>query len=139
MKLQVLRLLTVIYFGAVLSAIPLSTAYAKPMSDDSGAAGGVTIFLCCGALVVLNIALLAWVAKDASSRGTSAGAWLLIVFLFGLLGLLAYLVARPQGRLEACPNCSRQRPITALVCPHCGYRGGGIPGAGTPSAGTPAS
>jgi|SRR3972149_6612619 len=110
------------------TTIPLGAVYAKPLNDNNGGLlGGSTLFICCALVLILNIALLAWVAKDANSRGTSAGAWLLIVLLFGLLGLLAYLVARPQGRLIACPNCSRQRPITSLVCPHCGYREGSIP------------
>jgi len=72
---------------------------------------------------VINLLLLLWVARDAQKRGTTAGAWLLIVLLLGLPGLLIYLVARPQGRLEPCSNCGAQRPITAQVCPHCGSRG----------------
>ncbi len=73
-------------------------------------------------VVVINVAILAWVVSDANKRGTTAGAWLLIVLIFGILGLIAYLVARPQGKLVACPHCQAQRPITAVVCPHCGEK-----------------
>jgi uncharacterized protein YhhL (DUF1145 family) len=89
-------------------------------SEDTG--GTVAI---CGILVVLlaiNIALLVWVVKDAQNRGTSAGAWLVIVLLFGVLGLLAYLIARPKGKLVSCPECGKQKPITDAICPHCGKR-----------------
>lgn len=110
---------------SLLFLISILAAHAKPLNDDNGGPlGGATVLICCAAFLILNVALLAWVAKDAGSRGASAGAWLVIVLLFGILGLLAYLVARPQGRLIACPNCSRQRPITSIICPHCGYQAG---------------
>jgi hypothetical protein len=79
----------------------------------------------CGFLILvlaLNIYLLYWVYKDAEKRGASAGAWLLVVFFFGLLGLLLYLIARPKGKLVACPECGKQKPITDAICPHCGKR-----------------
>jgi len=128
MKLTNLHSIAAVFLASLTSSIPLRAVYAKPLNDDNGGLlGGATVFICCALVLILNIALLAWVAKDASSRGTSAGAWLVIVLLFGILGLLAYLVARPQGRLMACPNCSRQRPITSIICPHCGYREGSVP------------
>lgn len=93
------------------------------LAQDGGdvfATSGLCIF---GLLVVaLNIALLYWVYKDAEKRGASAGAWLIVVFLFGLLGLLLYLIARPKGKLVACPHCGKQKPITDAICPHCGQR-----------------
>jgi len=96
-------------------------AFAQSGSGDDTILG-VSYLLCCGAILLLNIALLVWVIKDAQNRGASAGAWVFIVFLFGLLGLLAYLVARPQGKLVDCPNCGRKKPIRDQVCPHCGAR-----------------
>ena len=89
-------------------------------SDDAGGAvlcfGGILVWL------VINIAILVWVIRDAQSRGASAGAWVVIVILFGILGLLAYLVARPKGKLVPCPECGKQKPITDAICPHCGKR-----------------
>lgn len=91
--------------------------------DDEGATiGGVSLWVCCGALLLTNIAILVWVVQDANNRGTSAGAWLIIVLIFGVLGLLAYLVARPQGKLVPCPNCGKDKPIRDQVCPHCGAK-----------------
>ena len=91
--------------------------------DDEGATiGGESLRVCCGALLLTNIAILVWVVQDANNRGTSAGAWLIIVLIFGVLGLLAYLVARPQGKLVPCPNCGKDKPIRDQVCPHCGAK-----------------
>jgi len=91
--------------------------------DDEGATvAGVSYLVCCGIFLLVNILILVWVVQDANNRGTSAGAWLIIVLIFGILGLLAYLVARPQGKLVPCPNCGRSKPIRDQVCPHCGAR-----------------
>ena len=73
-------------------------------------------------LIAVNIACLVWVVRDAQARGASAGAWIIIVLLFGVLGLLAYLVARPRGKLVECPECGRKKPIGDGICPHCGRR-----------------
>jgi hypothetical protein len=96
----------------------------KPLADvlaqEGAAFGGLCLFGL--AILVVNILLLVWVAKDAQARGTSAGAWVVIVLLFGILGLLVYLVARPKGRLVACSNCGKNKPIADPICPHCGTR-----------------
>jgi len=103
---------------AILSLLLPTTVFAQ--SGDSG--GTVAL---CGVLIVLlviNIAILVWVVKDCQKRGASAGAWLVIVLLFGVLGLLAYLVARPKGKLVPYPECGKEKPITDPICPHCGKR-----------------
>lgn len=102
----------------LLSFLLPSPAYAQS-GNGSGGASCLSIFII---LAVINIAILVWVIKDAQSRGASAGAWLVIVLLFGILGLLAYLVARPKGKLVPCPECGKQKPITDAICPHCGRR-----------------
>jgi cbb3-type cytochrome oxidase subunit 3 len=40
------------------------------------------------------IALLFWVYRDASRRGMNAGLWVVIVFFLHLLGIIVYLIAR---------------------------------------------
>jgi len=40
------------------------------------------------------IALLFWVYRDASRHGMNAGLWVVVVFFFHLLGFVAYLIAR---------------------------------------------
>ncbi len=81
-----------------------------------------TFFLFWIVLIVLNIALLVWVARDAKARGMDGAIlWMLLVFFLSLLGLIIYLFARPQGNLVPCPNCGNKKLQASLKCPHCGY------------------
>ena len=103
----------------LLSLLLPTTVFAQSGDDILGGA------MCWGVLlafVVINIALIVWVINDAQARGASAGAWIVIVLLFGFLGLLAYLVARPKGKLVPCPECGKKKPIADAICPHCGRR-----------------
>jgi uncharacterized membrane protein YhaH (DUF805 family) len=73
------------------------------------------------AIVVLNIALLVWVARDAKSRGMdSAVIWMILVMFTSVLGLIIYLFSRPQGNLIQCRHCSNKRLQASAKCPHCG-------------------
>jgi hypothetical protein len=85
-----------------------------------GGCGGLVIFVV--ALLALNIAILVWVARDAKARGMDSSIlWMLLVFFLGLLGLLIYILARPQGTLVPCPNCGNKRLQASVKCPHCGF------------------
>ena len=53
--------------------------------------------LLCGialALVIVWIVIGVWVYRDAESRGMSGVLWLLVVILFGLIGIIIYLIVR---------------------------------------------
>jgi hypothetical protein len=72
-------------------------------------------------LLVLQILVLAWVARDTRARGVDGGAvWVLIVLCTPIIGLLVYLASRPHGPLAACARCGNKRLQAALACPHCG-------------------
>ena len=96
--------------------------------NGSDAAGAAACFGCFGffgfiliAIFALHIALLVWVARDAKSRGMdSAILWMVLVMLTGLIGLIIYLLTRPQGNLVACAHCSNKRLQVSAKCPHCG-------------------
>jgi phospholipase D-like protein len=45
-------------------------------------------------MVLVWVALVLWVYRDASRRGMNAWLWVVIVFFFHLLGIIAYLIAR---------------------------------------------
>ena len=65
--------------------------------------------------------MLVWVARDAKARGMdSAVLWMLLVFFLNLIGLVIYLLSRPQGILVPCPNCGNMRLQASVKCPHCG-------------------
>lgn len=93
-------------------------------SGEDSAAGLAccgTFFFLIAAVVIINIALLVWVARDAKSRGMDGAAiWMLLVFFTGILGLIIYLLSRPNGVLVRCVHCGNKRLAAARACPHCG-------------------
>ncbi len=78
--------------------------------------------ICVGAIVyaLVVIFLLAWVAKDARSRGTDGAIWVIVILLSGVVGFIVYLLARPAGMLTVCPRCANNRLMASRICPHCG-------------------
>jgi len=73
------------------------------------------------AMIILNVALLIWVARDAKARGLDNSVmWMILVMFTGLLGLIIYIFSRPQGDLVQCPNCKNNRLQASATCPHCG-------------------
>jgi amino acid permease len=46
-------------------------------------------------ILAAYFALLAWVKRDAESRGVSGLAIMLVIFFFNILGLLIWFVLRP--------------------------------------------
>jgi len=109
--------------ASLLAPAPLLAQY------DHNPAAGCAGCLACGvfpmavlvAIIALHIAILVWVARDAKSRGMdSAVLWMILVMVTGLIGLIIYLLARPQGNLILCPNCHNNRLQASLRCPHCG-------------------
>lgn len=72
-------------------------------------------------ILVLNIVMLVWVARDAKSRNMdSAVVWMILVMLTSVLGLIIYIFSRPQGNLVQCPSCNNNRLQASAKCPHCG-------------------
>ena len=70
--------------------------------------------------VVLNIALLVWVARDAKARGMdNAVLWMILVMFTSVIGLILYIFARPQGNVVRCQNCGNNRLQASMKCPHC--------------------
>ena len=72
-------------------------------------------------IFVVNIALLVWVARDAKSRGMDSSVlWMALVMFTSVIGLVIYLLARPQGPLIQCQSCKNHRLLASARCPHCG-------------------
>jgi len=116
------------FFSAGLLGVLVFAGPAIALAQQDNGAAGCAACGSCGGLIfliiawfVLSIALLVWVARDAKSRGMdSAVLWMLLVLFLGLLGLVIYLFARPQGNLVPCPNCGNKRMQASVKCPHCG-------------------
>ena len=96
---------------------------AEEAAEQACAACGGGMMLMMGlavAAIVLNIALLVWVARDAKNRSMdSAVLWMLLVMFTGLIGFLIYILSRPQGQLAQCPSCNNKRLAASAQCPHC--------------------
>ena len=114
-------------FTAVLVHALAGNAWAQT-SPAEDAAACAACGACSGALILvpilffaINIALLVWVARDAKSRGMdSAVLWMLLVMFTSVLGLVIYLLSRPQGELMQCSHCGNKRLRASATCPHCG-------------------
>jgi hypothetical protein len=100
-------------------------AWARRDFDPGGCAGcgtcgGFFLFIVVG-LIALHIAILVWVARDAKSRGLdNAILWMVLVIFMGVIGLIIYLLARPQGPLVRCATCGNSRMAVSARCPYCG-------------------
>lgn len=111
----------IITIGVILLIIIGVISLLKSSAPEEQALGACSMFfwLIIG-VIVLNIALLVWVAKDAKNRGMdSAVIWMLLVLFTGILGLVIYLLSRPKGELVLCKHCENKKLKYAKVCPHC--------------------
>jgi uncharacterized membrane protein YhaH (DUF805 family) len=114
---------TLLIIGGLVLAQNQREPGAPETCAGCGVCGGsmVVIVLIPIAILVLNIALLIWVARDAKSRGMdNAVMWMILVMFTSVLGLVIYLFSRPQGDLVQCPNCKNNRLQASATCPHCG-------------------
>src|SRR6185503_7254407 len=123
--------------GSVVLSAPLKTTAGVPVGslylkripnfetyydDDrfkmAAAAGGIAALI---AFFFLWILLPTWVYVDAQERGVRrAPLFAFLTAVSAVVGLLVYLIARPEGgRRLTCPGCSREVADGAF-CPHCG-------------------
>lgn len=71
-------------------------------------------------ILILHFILMIWVARDAKARGMDSSVlWMLLVMGLGLIGLVIYILSRPQGALAVCPTCGGKRLAVSAICPHC--------------------
>ena len=96
--------------------------------------------------VIIWLAVILWVYKDAERRRMSGLLWALLVFIGNLIGLLIYLIIRqdhpiceepagsaglPQSSQPTRPEAAGEKPLTCpacnktvepgfVYCPHCG-------------------
>ena len=108
-------------FLALVFAAPLLAQRSNDAEAAAGCALCSAILLVPVVIVVVNIILFAWVARDATARGMEpAILWMLLVMVTSLPGLVIYLLARPKGQVVRCLNCRNRRLETSTKCPHCG-------------------
>jgi len=82
---------------------------------------GLSIGIAVAAGVFLWFLLPTWVYVDARERGVRrALLWSFLVLISALVGLVVYLIARPEQTSLRCPGCDREVNGGAY-CPHCGH------------------
>jgi Phospholipase_D-nuclease N-terminal len=112
---------------AALITLAACVPSAMALDPNDAAASAAGCFGCSTCMLfiiggtVLHILLIVWVAKDATSRrADSAILWIIVVLFFPLVGIIVYLIVRPQGLTVKCPHCGNDRLQGSPTCPHCG-------------------
>ena len=105
----------ILTFAIILLCSPALAAQRNPLGSACG--GLLTLLLM---ISVINIIILVWVARDAKARGTNSVGWLLLVLVTGIVGLIVYIFARPQGELVVCSRCHNKKLAAMVKCPTCG-------------------
>jgi hypothetical protein len=104
-----------------LKRLPMREAsqYRTDPRVEALTAGGMAVLVL--ASLFLWVLLPSWIYVDARERGVRrAPLYAFLAVLSSLVGLLVYLLARPEhARLLSCPGCQREVNGGAY-CPHCG-------------------
>jgi cytochrome bd-type quinol oxidase subunit 2 len=102
-----LRLPLLTTLRVLASAILFHSAVFALAQKNSNAVDNAAGYAVCSSIlllpvlfIVLNIALLVWIARDAKARGMANSAlWMLLVFFTNIVGLIIYLFARTRRNL----------------------------------------
>jgi hypothetical protein len=111
--------------GAALGSLYLRRALREPeryrrderFNDVAAVAGGIATL----SFIFLWVLLPTWVYVDARERGVRrAPLFAFLTVLSSLVGLVVYLIARPDdAKVLSCPGCGKEVNGGAY-CPHCG-------------------
>ena len=110
----------------------VSSTLVFAQSDEDAAAGAACGIMACGMLfyfliiavmigisVTIIVLIFKFIKKDALARGMPNATAMPWLALAGLMGLLIYVLIRPQGNVMPCPACGQQRMQGLQTCPHC--------------------
>ena len=116
-------------FVLLLSAVLASAVMTLAAPDDGAAACGVMgcgivvwlimMVVVLGISITIIVLIFKWIKKDATARGMPNANSMPWLALLGLIGLLIYVLSRPQGNVLPCPRCNQPRMQGLPVCPHC--------------------
>ena len=85
--------------------------------------GGIELLILFGlvGLVAIQVLLAVWIYRDATEREMDSPVlWLIVVLVATVIGLIVYLIVRPDVHLVGCPSCHKRRIAGSATCPHCG-------------------
>ena len=111
-------------FVIVATSLPIF-ADAAPPAAACGAVGcvlvvylAILVAVLAGAIALI-VFIFKWIKKDAKSRGMPNADSVCWLGLLGLLGLLIYVLTRPQGDTFPCQSCGMMRMNGLPQCPNC--------------------
>ena len=119
----------------LLLALTCCGIVAFAQNNGGDAAGAACSLLACGGFgifyllilavsiaipVVIIVVIVKFIRKDAVSRGMPNADSIKWLGLLGVLGLVIYLLQRPQVMVLPCPHCGQSRMQGLPTCPHCG-------------------
>ena len=116
----------------LLLILASAATLAAAQSDDGGAACGalgcgafafiyiLILLVVFGGAIALIVFIIRFIGRDAKSRGMANADSIKWLGLLGLIGLLIYLLQRPQGNVLPCPSCGQTRMQGLPQCPQCG-------------------
>lgn len=103
-------------------AVPAMAADSVTVTSSGDAAGatvGIVMIICYLLVMVVILAIYIWVAvwiyKDASKRDTSAILWVLLWIFFSWVGLIIYLIVRPEEYLSGAASGTPPPPPPAAT------------------------
>ena len=96
-NVKLVTIMGLLVIAMVLGMSMGADAQIEPEEDDDEniieQVGMVAIF---GIALVVNIAILVWIYKDAEKRGKSGIGWLIFALICGPIACIAWLLVRPK-------------------------------------------
>lgn len=97
--------------AAIALSLPTAAAWAQPTTPAEEQATRMACGACAGVAMAIPLIALAisiiiaiWIHRDATARGNpQATLWAVLGFLFGIVGLVVYLVVRNQAKTPPPP------------------------------------
>ncbi|MFB0544771.1 MAG: zinc-ribbon domain-containing protein [Asgard group archaeon] len=74
-----------------------------------------------GFWLFIGILLGVWVYHDAKDRGENGALWLIIVLFTMLIGLIIWLIVRPEKQVPKSETREKTKEVVekVLICPYC--------------------
>ena len=123
---------TIERLSLLFSIFAFSSTLVFAQSDGDASGGAACGIVACGMLfyfliiavmlgisVTIIVLIFKFIKRDALARGMPNATAVPWFALLGLMGLVIYLLMRPQGNVMPCPSCGQQRMQGLQTCPHC--------------------
>lgn len=121
------------FLFALLTLTSSSTlVFGQSNGDPAGAACGILgcgafglfylliLAVCLAVPITIDVLIIKWIRKDALAKGMPNADTIKWLGLLNWLGLVIYLLQRPQTMVLACSKCGNPLMPGQTTCPRCG-------------------